>query len=171
MNKTFETLSKGGRVAESEAQALMETGLAASSLPGTEGSPAETDVQRLPLAVVHYLVGRRSQEPSGTYVVSPQERQRMIAEAAYFRAQARGFGEDLQLEDWLAAERDIQQQLEASQVRDDRPGQPLKMSSRKPARRDHVPSNLGMAERRSQPEGQHEPERRRRYSLAQPAVR
>jgi hypothetical protein len=34
-------------------------------------------------------------------------RQQRIAERAYARAQNRGFLEDLQLDDWLAAEREI----------------------------------------------------------------
>ncbi|MEK8089049.1 DUF2934 domain-containing protein [Thermithiobacillus plumbiphilus] len=144
MNKTFVRFSGSGQIAESEAQ-------------------------ELPLAVVHYLVGRRSQGPGGSYVVSPEERQRMIAEAAYFRAQARGFGEGLQLEDWLAAEREIQQQLEASR---DNGGESrtLNMPSCKPAKRVHVPSNLGLAERRTQPSDHHEPERRRASNLARPAA-
>ena len=170
MKNTFATFSKSGQVAESEAQALQETGLAVIGLAGAQGAPVPTDMKELPLAVVHYLVGRRSQGPGGNYVVSPEERQRMIAEAAYFRAQARGFGEELQLEDWLAAEREIQQQLET--LRDQGEDlQTMKMPSRKPAKRDHVPSNLGMAERRTQPSGYHEPERRRASNLVRPAAR
>jgi len=41
--------------------------------------------------------------------VSAEERQRMIAEAAYFRAQQRGFAGGDSLDDWLAAERQIDQ--------------------------------------------------------------
>jgi hypothetical protein len=39
-----------------------------------------------------------------------QERQRMIAEAAYFRAQQRGFDGGNPEEDWFAAEREIDEQ-------------------------------------------------------------
>ena len=35
------------------------------------------------------------------------QRQAMIAEAAYFRAQRRGFEPGHELEDWLAAEREV----------------------------------------------------------------
>jgi hypothetical protein len=35
------------------------------------------------------------------------ERVRMIAEAAYFRAESRGFTDGHALEDWLAAEADV----------------------------------------------------------------
>jgi hypothetical protein len=38
---------------------------------------------------------------------------RMIAEAAYYRAQSRGFVGDQRLEDWLAAEQQVKQQLSA----------------------------------------------------------
>lgn len=39
--------------------------------------------------------------------VSPEERVRLIAEAAYFRAERRGFAEGDALEDWIAAEAEI----------------------------------------------------------------
>ncbi len=39
--------------------------------------------------------------------VDRAERARMIAEAAYFRAEKRGFAPGAELDDWLAAEADI----------------------------------------------------------------
>ena len=39
--------------------------------------------------------------------VPPDERDALIAEAAYFRAQKRGFAPGHELEDWLAAESEI----------------------------------------------------------------
>lgn len=47
--------------------------------------------------------------PVPTY--SAEERQRMIAEAAYFRAQQRGFAGGDPLADWLAAEAEIDRTL------------------------------------------------------------
>lgn len=44
-------------------------------------------------------------------LVSAEERQRLIAEAAYFRAQRRGFAGGDPLDDWLNAERQINQAL------------------------------------------------------------
>ena len=41
--------------------------------------------------------------------LSDAERQRRIAEAAYRKAQERGFGGDRQLDDWLEAERELNQ--------------------------------------------------------------
>ncbi|MGK2913569.1 MAG: DUF2934 domain-containing protein [Porticoccaceae bacterium] len=52
---------------------------------------------------------REVPEPVG---VSMQDRQQMIADAAYYRAQARGFGPGYDLEDWLQAEADIDCTLE-----------------------------------------------------------
>jgi hypothetical protein len=40
----------------------------------------------------------------GTRVADPASRHAMIAEAAYYRAQRRGFAPGHELEDWLAAE-------------------------------------------------------------------
>jgi hypothetical protein len=48
---------------------------------------------------------------SSSKKVDEQERLRMIAEAAYLRAEARGFGDGRQEEDWLAAEAEIDAHL------------------------------------------------------------
>jgi hypothetical protein len=56
--------------------------------------------------------GRRTRRPvppvhSELRPVEPRERESMIAAAAYYRAEARGFAAGHELEDWLAAEREI----------------------------------------------------------------
>lgn len=43
--------------------------------------------------------------------VADDERQRLIAEAAYYRAQARGFAPGYELEDWVAAEQEVRQRI------------------------------------------------------------
>ena len=43
--------------------------------------------------------------------VSEEQRQSMIAEAAYYRAEQRGFQSGDPVEDWLAAEREIAERL------------------------------------------------------------
>lgn len=45
--------------------------------------------------------------------IAADERQRYIAEAAYFRAQERGFAGGEELEDWLIAEAQINAQFPA----------------------------------------------------------
>lgn len=48
--------------------------------------------------------------PLGVGGVDPAERSRRIAEAAYYRAQRRGFCPGCEMEDWLEAEREIDEQ-------------------------------------------------------------
>jgi hypothetical protein len=47
--------------------------------------------------------------------VAPEERRHMIEESAYYRAQQRGFGGGDPVEDWLAAEREINRMLPSPQ--------------------------------------------------------
>jgi hypothetical protein len=47
-----------------------------------------------------------SRVPFDRMVISDEQRYRMIAEAAYFRAESRGFQSD-HVRDWIEAERDI----------------------------------------------------------------
>lgn len=39
--------------------------------------------------------------------ITPEERHRMVAEAAYYRAEQHGFNPDRHMEDWLAAEEEV----------------------------------------------------------------
>lgn len=55
--------------------------------------------------------GTGLQQASRDDSVSPDQRQRMIAEAAYFRAAQRGFQGGDPVADWLAAEREISRTL------------------------------------------------------------
>jgi hypothetical protein len=48
---------------------------------------------------------------SGLGVIGPQERYRMIAEAAYFLAERRGFIGGSPDEDWLQAEAEVERRL------------------------------------------------------------
>ena len=45
--------------------------------------------------------------PSAVPVVDPQERQVFIAQAAYFRAEKRGFAPGGELQDWIEAEAEV----------------------------------------------------------------
>jgi hypothetical protein len=47
--------------------------------------------------------------------ITPERRRGMIAEAAYLRAQARGFTPGGEEEDWLAAEAEVDRLLSADQ--------------------------------------------------------
>jgi len=46
--------------------------------------------------------------------LTEEERRRMVAEAAYYRALRRGFTAGGEVDDWLAAEREINQKLTAA---------------------------------------------------------
>ena len=49
--------------------------------------------------------------PEGEAPMDPAQRQAMIAEAAFFMAQSRRFVPSQDVDDWLAAEREIDQRL------------------------------------------------------------
>jgi hypothetical protein len=64
--------------------------------------------------------GKGSSHDNRGQLVSEQDRQRMIAEAAYFRALERGLGNGGNLlDDWLVAEREINQALPSPQQQKD----------------------------------------------------
>lgn len=48
---------------------------------------------------------------NGSTHIGPDERQRLIAERAYFRAEKRGFAPGGELQDWFEAEAEIEQVL------------------------------------------------------------
>ena len=54
---------------------------------------------------------RKSKAPAAAPTATPEERRAMIEEAAYYRAERRGFERGYELEDWLHAERDIERVL------------------------------------------------------------
>jgi hypothetical protein len=54
-----------------------------------------------------------SRKPSGRIEVSNESRYRMICEAAYLRAERRGFAPGQEIEDWLAAEQEVERLLAA----------------------------------------------------------
>ncbi len=58
---------------------------------------------------------RKSAQTNPTELISPDDRQRMIAEAAYLRAAQRGFQGGDPTDDWLAAEAEIDRALPRAQ--------------------------------------------------------
>lgn len=64
---------------------------------------------------VHRPAGKPRSEPASTghsgTSISVDERRQLIAEAAWFRAEARGFSPDGELDDWLAAEAEVDKKL------------------------------------------------------------
>lgn len=56
-------------------------------------------------------VPERPEQRTGSGLAAGEERCRLIAEAAYYRAQARGFAPGQEIEDWLQAEAEIDRML------------------------------------------------------------
>jgi len=76
-------------------------------LPHTRSMPKQPSHYPLP-AVLGPMTGPA---PEGLAFIEPAERQGMIADAAYLRAERRGFDPGHEVEDWLAAEKDIEHLL------------------------------------------------------------
>jgi len=81
------------------------------------GQPAKAEkgharhaLARQPQTVQREAAGVAHRANSGTEL-TPEELNRMIATAAYHRAEQRGFAAGHELEDWLAAEAEIRRQL------------------------------------------------------------
>ena len=73
------------------------------------------------------MSGAKEAAINGVPNVNDEERRKRIAEAAYYRAQGRGFRGDQQLDDWLAAERELASLISAEpepQSEDPIPPQP-----------------------------------------------
>jgi hypothetical protein len=54
---------------------------------------------------------RKPPEPAPASFFGPEQRTALIAEAAYFRAEKRGFAPGCETEDWLAAEAEVDSRL------------------------------------------------------------
>ena len=83
-------------------------------LPHTRSMPKHT--RSMPKQPPHYplpavLGPMTGPAPEALAFIEPAERQGMIAEAAYLRAERRGFDPGHEVEDWLAAEKDIERLL------------------------------------------------------------
>ena len=51
--------------------------------------------------------GNSEIRPSSGPILSAQERERLVAQAAYFRAEKRGFAPGCELQDWVEAEAEV----------------------------------------------------------------
>jgi hypothetical protein len=76
--------------------------------PAKPSKPAKTSAKATPKPSATKPAKKTAAKRTSSFD-PPQEPQwhRMIAEAAYYRAEKRGFAGDQSLEDWLAAEEEI----------------------------------------------------------------
>ena len=51
--------------------------------------------------------------PEDPVIITPEQRLQMIQETAYLKAEARGFAPDAEMDDWLAAEAEVDDRLGA----------------------------------------------------------
>jgi hypothetical protein len=123
----------GGRVIRRSPTASADAGSSKEQSSASPASPARA-AARAPAAPQRPLSEREAAFGEADYsgptiaaasqrASAPQQaastvwhRQTMIAEAAYFRAVHRGFAPGRELEDWIAAERDIDAILERAQL-------------------------------------------------------
>jgi Protein of unknown function (DUF2934) len=79
----------------------------------------------------------------GQQAILAAERHRRISERAYFRAAARGFVGDLQIDDWLVAEREVDAMAASGEPPAPQPPQPLGIEQN--PRTNHGPSKARRA--------------------------
>lgn len=80
-----------------------------SATTRTKRAPAET--REVPEGVLATWPGALLEPAQSLQTVLPSARHRMIELAAYYRAEGRGFRGGGELEDWLYAEREVDQTL------------------------------------------------------------
>lgn len=78
--------------------------MANTTKPGTTRTTKSTTAKKPPRTTT---TARKPRTNPGATELSPDARRQMIAEAAYLRAEQRGFVAGDPLDDWLAAEREV----------------------------------------------------------------
>lgn len=82
-----------------------------SSKPAVKTSTGKSTKTKTRAASPAAAKSRPKAKQSG--LLAPQDRMRFIAEAAYFKAEQRGFAEGGELEDWIEAEAEIDALLDS----------------------------------------------------------
>jgi hypothetical protein len=80
-------------------------------LPGDNAMIASASKQAAPDASTGLPPDQTDHSVPAAAQIDPAQRHQMISEAAFFIAQARGFTPCQELDDWCAAEREIEQRL------------------------------------------------------------
>jgi len=79
-------------------------------------APTESGSRAVPRPVPQTRAGEQAPESLVGGPTPPEERERMIAQAAYFRAERRGFAPGAELDDWFGAETEIERLLAGDQA-------------------------------------------------------
>jgi len=86
---------------------------AKTAAPKEKKTVADKDVAAEAKPVKKPIVKKEAAPKAPTVTVSPDHRRHMIATAAYFIAQRRGFSGGYEVQDWIAAEIEIEKQLKS----------------------------------------------------------
>jgi hypothetical protein len=87
---------------------------AVMAIRATSGGAGRRKLQSVPVPVPEHPERVREKD-EGPNWLEAGEREQMIAEAAYYRAEARGFQPGNELDDWVVAEREIDALLERTE--------------------------------------------------------
>lgn len=82
--------------------------------PATTSKHPRAEVSSVGRAAARAEGQRVAAGANGHATVSPAERLQMVAQAAYFRAERRGFAPGGECDDWVQAEREIDELLRSS---------------------------------------------------------
>lgn len=93
---------------KSAAKAAPKAAAAPAKSPTTAGSAAvAASSAPAPVASTAAKAAPAKAAPTKAKILDPGERQRLVAEAAYYRAEKRGFAPGNDLQDWVEAEHEI----------------------------------------------------------------
>lgn len=93
---------------KSAAKAAPKAAAAPAKSPTTAGSAAvAASSAPAPVAATAAKAAPAKTAPAKAKILDPGERQRLVAEAAYYRAEKRGFAPGNDLQDWVEAESEI----------------------------------------------------------------
>lgn len=84
------------------------------SPPSRPGKERERTTRLAPRAQTPRVRRKAAAAGNSMTTVTPEERHRLVAEAAYFIAERRGFAAGYELDDWLQAEAEVDRRLDAS---------------------------------------------------------
>jgi hypothetical protein len=88
-----------------------KAGPATTDVAKAKGEPQLTDISVSRTGATPAKAATKTKARSAAGVISGERRHQLIAEAAYLRAEARGFVGGDPVADWLEAERDIDQRI------------------------------------------------------------
>lgn len=87
-----------------------------ASMPKTKAASKTAltaGVARAPVATPKAKTGKSMAQAPSQPVLSAQERDKLVAQAAYFRAEKRGFAPGYELQDWVEAEAEVKRLIGA----------------------------------------------------------